>query len=98
MTLRPARPEVRDWGTQLPTENRRAPGKTMDPMSDPAPRIPQRHWRASNQSRALTGAGYSNLSALAVVPASEVRKHLGMRPQARRIVDEALKDTGRTLV
>jgi predicted flap endonuclease-1-like 5' DNA nuclease len=43
-------------------------------------------------TRALHGAGYTQLRQLAGVPATELRKLHGMGPKALRILQEALAD------
>lgn len=48
-------------------------------------------------TRALTGAGYTQLSQLAGVPVSELEKLHGMGPKALRVLQEALEQTGRSL-
>ena len=48
-------------------------------------------------TRALTGAGYAQLSQLAGVPVSELEKLHGMGPKALRVLQEALEETGRSL-
>jgi hypothetical protein len=73
----------------------RSAGNTIDAMSDPAPDFPK--GIGAPATRALTGAGYTNLDALAGAPVSELKKLHGMGPKALRILQEALEETGRTL-
>jgi hypothetical protein len=67
----------------------------MDPMPHPAPDFPK--GIGAPATRALTGAGYSNLDALAGVPVSELKKLHGVGPRALRMLQEALEETGRSL-
>ena len=48
-------------------------------------------------TRALTGAGYTELTQLNGVPAAELRRLHGMGPKALRILQEALEDQGLSL-
>jgi hypothetical protein len=48
-------------------------------------------------TRALTGAGYTRLSQLANVPASELKKLHGVGPKALRLLREALEEHGMSL-
>jgi len=48
-------------------------------------------------TRALTAAGYTELSQLAGVPAAELAKLHGVGPKALRLLREALQDRGMSL-
>ena len=48
-------------------------------------------------TRALTAAGYTELSQLAAVPASELAKLHGVGPKALRLLQEALQEQGMSL-
>jgi hypothetical protein len=48
-------------------------------------------------TRALVGAGYTKLSDLAGVPASELKALHGMGPKALRILQDALEQEGKSL-
>jgi hypothetical protein len=48
-------------------------------------------------TRALTNAGYSNVSQLAGVPATDLKKLHGMGPKALRLLQEALEGRGQSL-
>jgi hypothetical protein len=48
-------------------------------------------------TRALVNAGYTDLSALANVPAGELKKLHGIGPKALRILQEALRERGQSL-
>ena len=48
-------------------------------------------------TRALTGAGYTDLRQLAGVPAAELKRLHGMGPKALRLLQEALEQQGRSL-
>ena len=48
-------------------------------------------------TRALTAAGYSELSQLASVPAAELSKLHGVGPKALRLLQEALQAQGKSL-
>jgi hypothetical protein len=48
-------------------------------------------------TRALTAAGYSELSQLASVPAAELAKLHGVGPKALRLLQEALQAQGKSL-
>ena len=48
-------------------------------------------------TRALTAAGYTNLSQLADVPVAELKKLHGVGPKALRLVQEALEQHGLSL-
>lgn len=48
-------------------------------------------------TRALTSAGYSELSQLAGVPVADLKKLHGMGPKALRIIQEALAERGLSL-
>ena len=48
-------------------------------------------------TRALTAAGYSELSQLANVPAAELSKLHGVGPKALRLLQEALQAQGKSL-
>ena len=47
--------------------------------------------------RALTAAGYTELTQLAGVPAAELRKLHGMGPKALRVIQGALEEHGASL-
>ena len=48
-------------------------------------------------TRALHGAGYTQLRQLAGVPAAELKKLHGMGPKALRVLQEALAEQGMSL-
>ena len=48
-------------------------------------------------TRALTGAGYTDLKQLAGVPAAELKRLHGMGPKALRLLQEALEQHGLSL-
>jgi predicted flap endonuclease-1-like 5' DNA nuclease len=48
-------------------------------------------------TRALTAAGYTELSQLADVPAAELAKLHGVGPKALRLLQEALRERGMSL-
>ena len=48
-------------------------------------------------TRALTAAGYTNLSKLADVPVAELKKLHGVGPKALRLLQEALEQQGLSL-
>jgi predicted flap endonuclease-1-like 5' DNA nuclease len=48
-------------------------------------------------TRALTGAGYTDLKQLAGVPAAELKRLHGMGPKALRLLQEALEQQGLSL-
>ncbi len=48
-------------------------------------------------TRALTGAGYTDLRELAGVPAAELKRLHGMGPKALRLLQEALEQQGLSL-
>ena len=48
-------------------------------------------------TRALTAAGYTQLSQLANVPAAELKKLHGVGPKALRLLQEALEERGMSL-
>ena len=48
-------------------------------------------------TRALTAAGYTELSRLADVPAAELAKLHGVGPKALRLLQEALQERGMSL-
>ena len=48
-------------------------------------------------TRALTAAGYTNLSQLANVPLAELKKLHGVGPKALRLLQEALEQQGLSL-
>ena len=48
-------------------------------------------------TRALTAAGYTNLSQLADVPVAELNKLHGVGPKALRLLQEALEQQGLSL-
>jgi predicted flap endonuclease-1-like 5' DNA nuclease len=48
-------------------------------------------------TRALHGAGYTDLRQIAGVPAAELKRLHGMGPKALRVLQEALEQQGLTL-
>jgi predicted flap endonuclease-1-like 5' DNA nuclease len=48
-------------------------------------------------TRALTGAGYTDLKQLAGVPTAELKRLHGMGPKALRLLQEALEEEGLSL-
>jgi len=48
-------------------------------------------------TRALTGAGYTDLRQLAGVPVAELKRLHGMGPKALRVLQEALEEQGLSL-
>lgn len=72
-----------------------APTQYAECMTDPAPEFPK--GIGAPATRALVGAGYTKLSELADVPASDLKKLHGMGPKALRILQEALEESGRSL-
>jgi hypothetical protein len=48
-------------------------------------------------TRALLGAGYTELAELDGVPAEELKKLHGMGPKAIRVLQEALEEKGKSL-
>ncbi len=48
-------------------------------------------------TRALVGAGYSNLGELAGVAAAELKKLHGMGPKALHVLQDALEQSGQSL-
>ncbi|MGN6680159.1 MAG: hypothetical protein ACTHKL_20550 [Streptosporangiaceae bacterium] len=48
-------------------------------------------------TRALTGAGYTELKQLAGVPVAELKRLHGMGPKALRVLQEALSEQGLSL-
>lgn len=64
-------------------------------MTDPAPEFPK--GIGAPATRALVAAGYTKLSELADVPASELKQLHGMGPKALRVLQEALEEGGRSL-
>jgi hypothetical protein len=64
-------------------------------MATPEPGLPRSI--GAPATRALTGAGYTELSQLAGVPAAELAKLHGVGPKALRLLQEALKDRGMSL-
>jgi len=48
-------------------------------------------------TRALNGAGYTDLRQLAGVPAAELKRLHGMGPKALRLLQEALEEQGLSL-
>ena len=48
-------------------------------------------------TRALTGAGYTELRQLAGVPIAELKRLHGMGPKALRVLEEALEEQGLSL-
>jgi hypothetical protein len=64
-------------------------------MTSPDPGLPANI--GAPATRALTAAGYTQLSQLANVPASALKKLHGVGPKALRILQEALEQQGMTL-
>jgi len=64
-------------------------------MTSPDPGLPENI--GAPATRALTAAGYTQLSQLANVPASELKKLHGVGPKALRILQEALGQQGMSL-
>jgi hypothetical protein len=64
-------------------------------MATPEPGLPRSI--GAPATRALTAAGYSELSQLAGVPAAELAKLHGVGPKALRLLQEALRDRGMSL-
>ena len=64
-------------------------------MATPEPGLPLSI--GAPATRALTAAGYTELSQLAGVPAAELAKLHGVGPKALRLLQEALHDRGMSL-
>jgi hypothetical protein len=64
-------------------------------MATPEPGLPRSI--GAPATRALTAAGYTELSQLAGVPATELAKLHGVGPKALRLLQEALHDRGMSL-
>jgi hypothetical protein len=64
-------------------------------MATPEPGLPRSI--GAPATRALTAAGYTDLSQLAGVPAAELAKLHGVGPKALRLLQEALHDRGMSL-
>jgi predicted flap endonuclease-1-like 5' DNA nuclease len=64
-------------------------------MATPEPGLPR--GIGAPATRALTAAGYTELSQLAGVPATELAKLHGVGPKALRLLQEALHDQGMSL-
>ena len=64
-------------------------------MATPEPGLPRSI--GAPATRALTAAGYTELSQLAGVPAAELAKLHGVGPKALRLLQEALQDRGMSL-
>ena len=64
-------------------------------MATPEPGLPRSI--GAPATRALTAAGYTELSQLAGVPATELAKLHGVGPKALRLLQEALDDRGMSL-
>jgi len=64
-------------------------------MATPEPGLPRSI--GAPATRALTAAGYTELSQLAGVPATELAKLHGVGPKALRLLQEALHDRGMAL-
>jgi hypothetical protein len=68
---------------------------TVQPMTSPDSGLPGNI--GAPATRALTAAGYTQLSQLANVPASELKKLHGVGPRALRLLQEALEQQGMSL-
>ena len=64
-------------------------------MATPEPGLPR--GIGAPATRALTAAGYTELSQLAGVPAAELAKLHGVGPKALRLLQEALQERGLSL-
>jgi hypothetical protein len=64
-------------------------------MATPEPGLPRSI--GAPATRALTAAGYTELSQLAGVPAAELAKLHGVGPKALRLLQEELHDRGMSL-
>ena len=64
-------------------------------MAAPDPGLPRNI--GAPAIRALTAAGYTELSQLANVPAAELAKLHGVGPKALRLLQEALQAQGKSL-
>ena len=64
-------------------------------MATPDPGLPRSI--GAPATRALTAAGYTELSQLADVPAAELSKLHGVGPKALRLLQEALQAQGKSL-
>jgi hypothetical protein len=65
--------------------------RSVQPSADDLPAL------SAPALRALSSAGYSRLSQLAGVPATELKKLHGMGPKALRLLQEALERHGMSL-
>ena len=64
-------------------------------MATPEPGLPRSI--GAPATRALTAAGYTELSQLSSVPAAELAKLHGVGPKALRLLQEALQERGMSL-
>ena len=64
-------------------------------MAPPDPGLPRNI--GAPATRALTAAGYTELSQLANVPAAELSRLHGVGPKALRLLQEALRERGMSL-
>jgi len=64
-------------------------------MATPEPGLPRSI--GAPATRALTAAGYTELSQLASVPATELAQLHGVGPKALRLLQEALQERGMSL-
>jgi len=64
-------------------------------MATPEPGLPRSI--GAPATRALTAAGYTELSQLARVPAAELAQLHGVGPKALRLLQEALQERGMSL-
>ena len=64
-------------------------------MAPPDPGLPRNI--GAPATRALTAAGYTELSQLANVPAAELSKLHGVGPKALRLLQKALQARGKSL-
>ena len=72
-----------------------SPGLRSEPMASPDMGLPPNI--GTPATRALTAAGYTELSQLAGVPAAELGKLHGVGPKALRLLQEALHEQGMSL-
>ena len=68
---------------------------TIQNMPSPEPGLPGNI--GAPATRALNTAGYTRLSQLANVPASELKKLHGVGPRALRLLQESLEEHGMSL-
>jgi hypothetical protein len=68
---------------------------SMPVMTTPAEGLPANI--GAPATRALTGAGYTELRQLAGVPAADLKKLHGVGPKALRLLSEALEQHGLSL-